>query len=222
MKILVADDERELSNAICAVLKATGHEVTAVYNGKEAVEAVQRDTFDACVFDIMMPVMDGITALKTIREAGVTTPVIMLTAKAEIDDRITGLDSGADDYLTKPFAMKELLARLRAFQRRTEGYTPHTLTVGRVTLKIDEQELSSDNSIRLGGRETKLLSYLMLNRDKKLSTENIFEHIWGDEKELGTDVVWIYINYLRNKLISINADISIEGEKDGEFTLRIS
>ncbi|MBQ8978263.1 MAG: response regulator transcription factor [Oscillospiraceae bacterium] len=221
MRILVAEDEKDLSRALSAVLANSGYEVDIAENGKVAVELAKEKHYDAMVLDIMMPVMDGTAALRTIREGGDFTPALFLTAKAEISDKVTGLDSGADDYLTKPFSMAELLARLRSMTRRAEGYTPHRITAGTVTLNVDEQELSCANSVRISGREAKLMSYFMMNRDREISTDELFTHVWSDEQKIGPDVVWVYINYLRNKLISINADISIEGEKDGNYRLNV-
>lgn len=219
MRILIAEDEKDLARALQAVLTNAGYEVDTAENGSIAVDLAKAGRYDAMVFDIMMPVMDGTTALRTIRAGGDYTPALFLTAKADISDKVEGLDSGADDYLTKPFSMAELLARIRSMTRRAEGYTPHRLTAGSVTLNVDEQELSAENSVRISAREAKLMSYLMLNRSRTVSTEELFMHVWSDEQELGPDVVWVYINYLRNKLVSINADISITGDKDGAYRL---
>ncbi len=220
MKVLLAEDEEELSRALVAVLKHEKIETDAVFNGKQALEKAASSTYDCIIFDVMMPVMDGITALKELRSRGDLTPVIMLTAKSEIDDRVEGLDAGADDYLTKPFAMKELLARLRSMTRRKDSFTPTTLSLGSVTLDTEEQELSAKNAIRLANKETRLMEYLMLNAGKELSTENVFTHVWKDDKEADVEIVWVYISYLRQKLMSINADIGIEGDKGGSFVLK--
>ena len=218
MEILLAEDEKDLSRALVAVLQHNGYTVDAVYDGEAAVEAARAGAYDCMIFDIMMPKMDGITALGHIREAGDTTPVLFLTAKAEMDDKVTGLDAGADDYLTKPFAMVELLARIRSLTRRKSDYTPKKLTFGSVTLDVSGQELVSENSVRLAGMEASLMEFFMKNTNKSLSTEEIYSHVWNEE-EAGPDIVWIYISYLRNKLRSIAADIEIRGEKDGEFML---
>ena len=222
MRILLAEDTEELNRAITQVLTMQGYEVDAVFDGAEAAERASSGSYDCMIFDIMMPVKDGITALKEIRAAGDVTPVILLTAKAEVDDRVDGLDAGADDYLTKPFAMKELLARVRSHARRKASYTPNDLTLGSVRLSVSEQELSAKNSIRLSHKESMLMEYLMLHSEKELSTELIFSHVWQEETIDGEpeDAVWIYISYLRQKLMSINADIGIEGNKGGSFTLR--
>ncbi len=245
MNILLAEDEKDLSRALVAVLEHNGYTVTPVYDGEAAVEAAKEDAFDCMVFDIMMPKMDGITALGIIRNSGDMTPVLLLTAKSEMNDKVSGLDAGADDYLTKPFVMVELLARIRSLTRRSNAYTPKKLTFGSVTLDISGQELVSENSVRLAGMEASLMEFLMLNPNKSFTTEEIYSHVWKiktDKKESvyqapntdgstgnstdnstdisnSTDVVWIYISYLRNKLKSIAADVEIRGQKGGSFIL---
>ena len=220
MKLLLAEDEKAMSMALVAVLEHSGYEVDAVYDGMAAVEKGRNNTYDCMIFDIMMPKLDGICALKELRSSGDTTPVIMLTAKAEVDDRITGLDAGADDYLTKPFAMAELLARIRSMTRRSTTFTPSKLAAGHVELDVEEQELSCKNAIRLANKETKLMKFFMLNMGKSLSTEAIFSHVWKDEEDVTEDIVWIYVSYLREKLTAIQADIQILGEKNGTFLLQ--
>ena len=185
-----------------------------------AVEKGRNNTYDCMILDIMMPKLDGIGALKELRSSGDTTPVIMLTAKAEVDDRITGLDAGADDYLTKPFAMAELLARIRSMTRRSTTFTPSRLAAGHVELDVEEQELSCKNAIRLANKETKLMKFFMLNIGKSLSTEVIFAHVWKEEEDVTEDIVWMYVSYLREKLTAIQADIQILGEKNGTFLLQ--
>ena len=219
MRILLAEDEHDMSAALTAILNHSGYNVDAVYDGRAAVEKAQENTYDCMIFDVMMPKMDGVDALKYLRSRGNVTPVIMLTAKSEIDDRITGLDAGADDYLTKPFAVGELLARIRAMERRAEQFTPTKLSVGVVALDVEEQELSCKNSIRLNNKETKMMSFFMLNVGKTLSTDIIFSHVWKDETDVDETIVWIYVSYLREKLESINADIKIVGDKGKEFVL---
>ncbi len=220
MKLLLAEDEKAMSMALVAVLEHSGYEVDAVYDGMAAVEKGRSNTYDCMIFDIMMPKLDGIGALKELRSSGDTTPVIMLTAKAEVDDRITGLDAGADDYLTKPFAMAELLARIRSMTRRSTTFTPSKLTAGNVSLDVEEQELSCKNAIRLANKETKLMKFFMLNMGKSLSTEVIFAHVWKNEADVTEEIVWIYVSYLREKLTAIQADIQIIGEKNGTFLLQ--
>ena len=181
MNILLAEDEKAMSMAISAVLTHSGYTVDTVQNGAEAVEAAAQKPYDCLIFDIMMPIKTGIEALKEIRSSGDRTHVIMLTAMAEIDDRVTGLDAGADDYLTKPISLKELLARLRSLERRvSESFTAKILTLGSVRLDQEEQELVAGNAIRLSSRETKLMAHFMLNPAKKLTTEHLFKTIWED------------------------------------------
>lgn len=218
MKILLAEDEKDMSAALVAILTYSGYEVDPVYDGEAAVQMAQRHSYDCMVFDIMMPKLDGVQALQQIRDGGDVTPVIMLTAKSEVADRINGLDAGADDYLTKPFAMAELLARLRAMTRRSTAFTPQKLQTGSVSLDVAEQELCSTNAVRLSAKETKLMQLLMLNADKDLTTGEILSRVWPDEEE-DEKIVWIYISYLKEKLAAIDADVTITGGEGGPFRL---
>ena len=219
MRVLLAEDEKALSRAVATVLEVKGgYDVDAVYDGEAAVEAARQHAYDVCVFDIMMPKMDGITALEILRREGNTTPVLMLTAKAELDDRVRGLDAGADDYLSKPFQMAELLARLRSLTRRAGTYTPKSIQAGNVTLDVEQQELRSETSIRLAKKEARLMEFLMANQDKDLTVDEIRGHVWVDE-EADLTVVWVYISYLKNKLEAIAADMTVRGGKEGPFRL---
>ena len=222
VKLLLAEDEKELSRALQAILAHEGYKVDPAYDGEEAASLINENVYDAAVLDIMMPKKDGISVLKEMRARGDVTPVLMLTAKAEIENRVDGLDAGADDYLTKPFAMKELLARIRSMTRRREQYTPNKLTFGNTVFDTTTLELSSVNSIRLANKEAELLEFLIVNANKSLSTETIFEHVWSDDKDADKEIVWVYISFLRKKLASVNADSSIEGEKDGSFVLKLA
>ncbi|MFS9137755.1 response regulator transcription factor [Streptococcus parasanguinis] len=208
MRILLAEDETQLNRVIVAALEHEGYQVDSVANGRDAVQKAFENSYNVMIFDIMMPIMTGIEALQQIRTNGDTTHVIMLTAMAEIDDRVNGLDAGADDYLTKPFSLKELLARLRSMARRVEGYTKASIQVGNTLLTIDEQEVKAQNSIRLANKELHLLRYLMNNIDKDIHTKEIFDQVWADEKE-DTDIVFLYISYLRQKLDSIQSNLKI-------------
>ena len=219
MKILVAEDEPQLLRVLTVAMEHAGYDVDQVDNGLKAVEHAKENSYDVFMLDIMMPVMDGITALKKIRESGDKTYILMLTAKAEVDDRVTGLDSGADDYLTKPFSLKELLARLRSKERREDDFTPNKLELGDVTLNVSKQELVSHNSIRLSGTETQLMNYFLLNQNKELSTEELLNHVWKNDIDANADVVWIYVSYLRQKLQSIQSSVRIEGDKGGSYKL---
>lgn len=219
MKILVAEDEPQLLRVLTVAMGHAGYDVDPVDNGLKAVEHAKENSYDVIMLDIMMPVMDGITALKKIRESGDKTYILMLTAKAEVDDRVTGLDSGADDYLTKPFSLKELLARLRSKERREDDFTPNKLELGDVTLNVSKQELVSHNSIRLSGTETQLMNYFLLNQNKELSTEELLNHVWKNDLDANSEVVWIYVSYLRQKLQSIQSSVRIEGDKGGSYKL---
>ncbi|MBE6720176.1 MAG: response regulator transcription factor [Ruminococcaceae bacterium] len=219
MKILFAEDELDLSKAVTTVLAAQGYDVTPVYDGKAALEASKNSAFDCMVFDIMMPEMDGIEALKQIRARGDVTPVIMLTAKSEVEDRVNGLDSGADDYLTKPFAIKELVARIKSQTRRFASFNSSQLTFGNITLNTSQLELGAKNSIRLARKEAELMEFLMLNAEKELSTDEILQKVWREEENKTAELVYMYVSYLRQKLRFINADIAIEGEKNSSYKL---
>ena len=219
MKILVAEDEPQLLRVLTVAMEHAGYDVDPGDNGLKAVEHAKENSYDVIMLDIMMPVMDGITALKKIRESGDKTYILMLTAKAEVDDRVTGLDSGADDYLTKPFSLKELLARLRSKERREDDFTPNKLELGDVTLNVSKQELVSHNSIRLRGTETQLMNYFLLNQNKELSTEELLNHVWKNDIDANADVVWIYVSYLGQKLQSIQSSVRIEGDKGGSYKL---
>ena len=221
MKILLAEDEQQLSRVLETAMIHEGYQVDTAFDGQEAVDLAKENAYDLMILDIMMPVKTGIEALKEIRQTGNTTHVIMLTAMSEVDDKVTGLDAGADDYLTKPFSLKELLARLRSMSRRVATFTPNLLQIGQTSLNVGEHELISSNSIRLAGKESRMMEFLMLNAQKSLSTQEIFRHVWSkdEDEDLDEGFVWIYISYLRQKLKAIHADLAILGEEGGSFTL---
>ncbi|WP_305728003.1 response regulator transcription factor [Streptococcus sanguinis] len=221
MKILLAEDEQQLSRVLETAMTHEGYQVDTAFDGQEAVDLAKENAYDLMILDIMMPVKTGIEALKEIRQTGNTTHVIMLTAMSEVDDKVTGLDAGADDYLTKPFSLKELLARLRSMSRRVATFTPNLLQIGQTSLNVGEHELISSNSIRLAGKESRMMEFLMLNAQKSLSTQEIFRHVWSkdEDEDLDEGFVWIYISYLRQKLKAVHADLAILGEEGGSFTL---
>lgn len=211
MRLLLAEDEKELSNALIAILKHNHYSVDAVYNGADALDYGLSESYDGIILDIMMPKKDGIEVLGELRRQNVTVPVLMLTAKSEIDDRILGLDTGADDYLTKPFAMGELLARIRAMTRRKEEFTPNILQYGNVCLNRANFELSGEGmSFRLSNKEFQMLEMLMLSANRLIPTEQFMERIWGYDTETEINVVWVYISYLRKKLTALNANFEIK------------
>lgn len=209
MRILLAEDEEQLSRAESAFLKMKNFEVDVAEDGLQAVEAARKNAYDVIVLDIMMPNMDGIEALKQIRAGGNSTPVIMLTAKAELDDRIDGLSAGADDYLTKPFALRELEARIKAQIRRSEVFSSGQLSYGNIRLNTGEAELQSASSIRLAGKENRMMEYLIRNAERALTAKEIFRHVWPEQQEISTDMVELYVSYLQQKLRSISADVEI-------------
>ena len=218
MKLLLAEDEKDMAAALVAVLEHSGYEVDAVHDGKAALDLAQKGAYACMVFDVMMPLMDGVTALKELRAAGDMTPVLLLTAKAEVEDRIEGLDAGADDYLPKPFAMGDLLARLRSLTRRAETYAPAELSLGSVKLDVEKQELAARSAVRLASKETQLMQLLMANAGKRVTTAEIYERIWQGAEE-GTDIVWVYISYLRQKLKAIHGDLAILGDQGGSYMI---
>ena len=219
MKILFAEDETDLRDVVSAYLEYQGYLVDAVGNGREALAKACSDSYDTIVMDVMMPEMDGITAMRRIRDTGNTTPALFLTAKGEVTDRVKGLDAGADDYLIKPFAMEELSARLRALGRRKRDYHARTLTFGNLELDTETAEIQAQNTIGLSHKEVRLLSCLMANSGRDLSADELLEDVWIDEPA-NTDTVWMYVSYLRAKLQSIQANVVIAGDRGHSFRLK--
>lgn len=201
MRLLLAEDEKPLSKALTAILERNNYSVDAVYDGEEALEYLDADNYDGVILDIMMPKVDGITVLKTIRNRGNLIPVLLLTAKSEVDDKVAGLDAGANDYLAKPFHSKELLARIRAMTRTQTAQADSKLQIGNVTLDRATFELSTPaGSFRLANKELQMLELMMSNQSHLISAERFMEKIWGYDSEAEVNVVWVYISYLRKKL----------------------
>ena len=220
MRLHFAEDEKSLSRAITAILKNNHYEVDAVYDGEEALAYLECGTYDGAILDIMMPKKDGLTVLKEIRRQGINTPVLMLTAKAEIDDRVLGLDSGANDYLTKPFAAPELLARIRAMTRTQMTQNTSSLSFGNLSLNQTSFELSSPSgSYQLTNKEFQLLELLMANPGQVISSDRLFEKIWGYESDADPSVIWVYISYLRKKLTALNASVRIRAIRNAGYRL---
>ena len=220
MRLLFAEDEKSLSRASTAILKNNHYEVDAVYDGEEALAYLECGTYDGAILDIMMPKKDGLTVLKEIRRQGINTPVLMLTAKAEIDDRVLGLDSGANDYLTKPFAAPELLARIRAMTRTQMTQNTSSLSFGNLSLNQTSFELSSPSgSYQLTNKEFQLLELLMANPGQVISSDRLFEKIWGYESDADPSVIWVYISYLRKKLTALNASVRIRAIRNAGYRL---
>lgn len=220
MRLLLAEDEKELSNALVAILKHNNYSVDAVYNGEDAFNFLQTENYDGVILDIMMPKMDGITVLRKIRQQGNSVPVLILTAKSDVDDRVMGLDSGADDYLSKPFAAKELLARIRSVTRRKTEAVSSVLKFGNMSLDCVNFELSSpEGSLRLQNKEFQLFEMLIANPKQIIPTERFFEKIWGYDSNAEINVVWVYISYLRKKLSALGADIQINAARNQGYSL---
>lgn len=210
-KILMAEDEKELNRALKTILEFSGYEVKSTFNGKEAVDATKEDNFDVIILDVMMPVMDGLETLKEMRESGVNTPIIMLTAKSTVDDKVEGLDNGADDYITKPFDKKELLARIRV-QIRTNQEKKEKFFVGNITFNKEDSEISSSKaSFRLNPKECEIMEMLVKNQDRNITPNELSKKIWQTE-ELQTSAVNMYISYLQDKFTALDANIKINDE----------
>ncbi|MBQ4564055.1 MAG: response regulator transcription factor [Lachnospiraceae bacterium] len=219
MRILLAEDEQSLARALVRILEKNNYSAQAVYNGVDALKHLETGNYDAVILDIMMPGLDGITVLKRLRAQGNQIPVMMLTAKSEIDDKVLGLDSGANDYLTKPFDTKELLARLRVITR-SQTAVDSRLTVGNITLDRATYELSSPNgNFRLANKEFQMLEMLMSNPHHLISTERFMEKIWGYDTNVEISVVWVYISYLRKKLSMLGANIQIRATRNAGYML---
>jgi len=219
MRILYAEDEVALARAVAKILEKNNYTVDVVHNGLDALDYLQNGNYDIAILDIMMPKMDGITLLRRMRTTGITIPIIMLTAKTEIDDKVLGLDSGANDYLTKPFDTKELLARIRVL---TRGQRPvdSTIQFGNISLDRTTFALSSaSGSFRLANKEFQMMEILMSNPKILVSSEQFMEKIWGYDANAEINVVWVYISYLRKKLNALHADIQIKSTRNAGYTL---
>ncbi len=220
MRLLLAEDEKEMSNALVKILKSNNYSVDAVYNGNDALDYIESDIYDGAILDIMMPGMSGVKVLKEARAAGIKTPVLLLTAKSEIDDRVEGLDAGADDYLTKPFAMKELLARVRALTRRREEVVDSSLEFGNVSLdRLTFQVTTPNGNAKLGNKDFQMLEMLITNPGQIISVDQFMDKIWGYDSEAELNVVWVYISNLRKKLKSLGADITIKAHRGIGYSL---
>lgn len=220
MRLLLAEDEKALSKALVTILERNNYSVDAVDNRQDALDYLEADNYDGVILDIMMPKVDGITVLKTIRSKGNRIPVLMLTAKGEVDDKVLGLDAGANDYLTKPFHTQELLARIRAMTRTQTAQTDSRLQMGNVTLDCATFELSTPaGSFRLANKEFQILELLMRNPHSLIASERLLEKIWGYDSEAEINVVWVYISYLHKKLSALRADIQIKATRNAGYSL---
>ena len=220
MRLLFAEDEKSLSRAVCEILKKNNYSVDPVYDGQEALDYLMAGEYDGAVLDVMMPKMDGFEVLKAIRAAGNHVPVLMLTARSEVDDKVLGLDSGANDYLTKPFATKELLARIRAMTRQTAVQADSVLRFGNLSLNQATLELAGPKErFRLGGKEYQLMELFMANPGRVIPTERILERVWGYETDTDISVVWVYISYLRKRLSALGSTVEIRARRGVGYTL---
>lgn len=214
MKLLLAEDEKEFANALVAVFKHNNYSVDVVYNGQDALDWALNTDYDGIILDIMMPKLSGLEVLERLRKEGSSVPILLLTAKGEVYDKVKGLDMGADDYLPKPFAMKELLARIRAMTRRKSEFLSNTLNFNGMSLNRENFELSyKSQSLRLGNKEYQMMEMLMSNPNMLISTDQFMEKIWGYDSDAEINGVWVYISYLRKKLVSINAPFEIRAAR---------
>ena len=220
MKILIAEDDESLQKALSSILQKNNYSVDTVDNGRDAYEFLRSGFYDAAVFDVMMPIMDGVTALSKARNENIKTPVLLLTAKSDIDDKITGLDAGANDYLTKPFDVRELLARLRVLTRKAEIQATNVLTYGNVSLNTESFELSTKKGdYKLANKEYQTMLLLMRNPEKLIPPSRFLENIWDPDSRAEDNTVWTYISYLRRKLEAIGADVSINTRRGAGYIL---
>ncbi len=220
MRLLLAEDEKTLSNALVTILKHNNYSVDAVYNGEDAIDYIETGVYDGVILDIMMPKVDGITVLKTIRAGGNKMPVLLLTAKSDVDDKVLGLDAGADDYLTKPFVTKELLARIRAMTRRQAELTDNSLSFGDLKLDRVSFELSSPSGkLPLTAKEFQIMESFMNHPSQIISAERLMEKIWGFDSDSEINVVWTYISYLRKKLKLLQSGVTIKAVRNIGYTL---
>jgi DNA-binding response OmpR family regulator len=222
MRILIADDERELARALKIVLERAKYTADAVDNGDDALEYALRGIYDCIILDVMMPGQDGLTVLRTLREQGVAAPVMLLTARSEISDRVEGLEAGADDYLPKPFAMAEFLARVKALLRRSGNYTADVLALGNLRLNCSTYELSAPGgTLRMNNKEFQLLELFLRSPRRVFSTEELMEKLWGWDSEAEINVVWTNIANLRRKLSTLEADVELRSIRGAGYRLEV-
>ena len=223
MRILIAEDDPKLRKTLVHIFEHNHYAVDSVDNGMDAFEFASTNVYDGLVLDIMMPGIDGVTLLQKLRSNGITTPALFLTARTEIHQRIEGLDAGADDYLSKPFATQELLARVRAMLRRKDTFTPDLLTVGALTLNRSTYELQCGNNIlSLSGKEFQVTEMLMLHPGQILTAEQIITHIWGWDTNVDTSVIWVHISNVRKKLDALGAPVSIRFVRNAGYLLEVT
>ena len=222
MKLLYAEDEKGMSDAVADILTYHKYTVDTVDNGEDALAYAKGEQYDGIVLDIMMPRLDGLEVLKKLRRSGNSTPVLLLTAKADVEDRIQGLGVGADAALDKPFAMGELLARVRAMLRRKDNFTPDILKAGSISLNRQSYELGGNGcSFLLPKQEYRLMELLMLNKGKFLSSEDLLTKVWGYDTEVELGTVWVYISCLRKKLAKLDGKLVIQAKRNIGYKLEV-
>ena len=220
MRVLIAEDEIELARGLKFLLEKNKFSVDIVHNGLEALDYFRTAKYDVIVLDIMMPGMDGLEVLSHIRREKSGVPIMMLTAKGEIEDRVAGLDAGADDYLPKPFATREFIARVKALARRIDGYADVVLSLGNVRLDCNRYELSSDaDTVRLNNKEYQMMNLFFSHPHFVFSTRHLMDKVWGQDSEAEVDVVWTYVGFLRKKLKNLGADIEIKTVRGAGYSL---
>ena len=223
MRILIAEDEISTAKALKVILEKNRFSVDIVHNGDDAWNYIRTGTYEVIVLDIMMPGMNGLEVLAKTRENNINTPVLMLTAKSEIEDKVAGLDAGADDYLAKPFATSELIARIKALGRRSEVYSDPVKKAGNVTLDSNRYELSADGkTVSLTNKEYQLLELFITHPGFVFSTEHLMNKIWGLDSESDIDVVWTHIGFVRKKLKTVGANIEIKTIRGAGYSLEVS
>lgn len=220
MRVLIAEDEVSIARALKLVLERNNYTVDMIHNGLEALDYLKSYHYDAVVLDIMMPGLDGLEVLKRARSAGIFAPALFLTAKSEVEDRVIGLDAGADDYLSKPFAMSEFLARVKALARRSYCYVPDLMCLGNTRLDGNQYTLTAqENSVRLNNKEFQLMELFMRYPHHVFSSDVLMDRIWGIDAQSSIDVVWTYIGFLRKKLKQLGADIEIRTIRGAGYSL---
>ena len=222
MKILIAEDDVSLRKVLVTILQKNHYAIDAVDNGGDALDYLNSGLYDAAILDVMMPVRDGVSVLIEARKAHCMTPVLLLTAKSEVDDKIAGLDAGANDYLTKPFDMRELLARIRVMTRKTEFQQTNILILGNTTLNTETFELSApDGHYKLANKEYQTMWLFMRNPNAVIPASRILENIWETDSKAEDNTVWTYISYLRRKLEAIKSNIEIRTMRGAGYTLEV-
>lgn len=220
MRILIAEDEVTINKALKVMLEKNKYTVDSVYDGLSALNYIENTTYDVIVLDIMMPIKSGMEVLKTIRSNNINTPVLFLTAKSEISDRVSGLEAGADDYLPKPFDANEFLARVKALSRRSNSYISSSLSIGNTTLDLNSYILKTEyEETKLNNKEFQLFELFIKNPKKVFSSELLMEKVWDIDSSADIDVVWTYIGFLRRKLKQINSNLEIKTIRGAGYAL---